>query len=179
MIRQRGTEDSYTGRGGQRAVQAELMMRGCNTAIPEVDEGEDVFAFHTGRPDVDRLQVKTANAEALKEPGRYAARLSLPLTQLFDTQETSLIYVFAVRLGNRWVDFLVIEREEVVRLNSECAMGHENKRAGELQLYLSFAAERVTCSGVDLQVYRSAWERLPVFQLPDAATGTGRPAPRA
>jgi hypothetical protein len=166
MIRQRGTEDSYTGRGGQLAVEAELLMRGCNAAVPEVDEGEDVFAFRTGKPEVVRIQVKTANAEPLKEEGRYAARVSVPLAQLNEAEDMGLFYAFAVRLGERWVDFVVIERKEVRHLRRARGLGHENVRAGELQLYLSFAPERVMCSGVDLQAFRNAWERLPVLQPP-------------
>ena len=33
----------YTGRAGQLAVMAELLLRGWNTAIPEVDVGDDIF----------------------------------------------------------------------------------------------------------------------------------------
>src|SRR4051812_12093686 len=37
--RQRGVEDSFTGRSAQRAVAAELLRLRCNAAIPEVDLG--------------------------------------------------------------------------------------------------------------------------------------------
>ena len=37
----RGTQ--YTGRAGHLAVMAELLIRGWNTAIPEVDVGDDIF----------------------------------------------------------------------------------------------------------------------------------------
>lgn len=35
--------DLYVGRAGQLAVMAELLLRGYNVAIPEVDVGDDVF----------------------------------------------------------------------------------------------------------------------------------------
>jgi hypothetical protein len=54
--RQRGTDDSFTGRAAQLAVMAELLRRRCNAAIPEVDLGTDVFAFKDDREEVVRLQ---------------------------------------------------------------------------------------------------------------------------
>ena len=56
--RQRGTEDSFTGRAAQLAVVAELLRLRCNAAIPEIDLGTDVFAFKEDREEVVRLQVK-------------------------------------------------------------------------------------------------------------------------
>lgn len=47
--KKRGTRNLFTGRAGQRAVIVELLARQCNAAIPEVDLGEDVFAFHGDR----------------------------------------------------------------------------------------------------------------------------------
>src|SRR4051794_37253751 len=114
MARERSMRDSYTGRGGQRAVLAELLVRGCNAAVPEVDEGEDLLAFLSRHPAVAFLQVKTANAEPLRGEGRYAARFSVPLEQLQQPRRATLFYVFAVRLGDRWADFVVIQRDDLL-----------------------------------------------------------------
>ena len=37
------TDVLYTGRAGQLVVMAELLLRGWNVAMPEVDVGDDVF----------------------------------------------------------------------------------------------------------------------------------------
>lgn len=37
---------NYTGKSGQLAVMAEFLIRGYNVAMPEVDEGDDVFVVH-------------------------------------------------------------------------------------------------------------------------------------
>src|SRR5947209_1891397 len=103
----------YTGRSGQLAVMAELLLRGCTVADPEVDVGEDVFTFRDGKPEVTRIQVKTANATPLQEGGHYAARTSVPLPQLRTLDRPELYYVFAIRLADRWVDFLLIGRAEL------------------------------------------------------------------
>src|SRR4051794_33366596 len=96
--RKRLTRDLYTGRSGQLAVVAELLNRQRNVAIPEVDVGEDLFAFRdrVNEP-VTRIQVKTANATRRKTAGRYSARFSVPFAQLDAPDEPALHYVFAVR----------------------------------------------------------------------------------
>jgi hypothetical protein len=178
MARQRSNVDTYTGRGGQLAVEAELLLRQVNVAIPEVDEGEDVFAFLSGEPDVTRIQVKTANAQPLKEEGRYAARLSVPLAQLRNRTRAKLYYVFAVRLEETWTDFLIISRLELDDLSANEGVGYVNHKAGELQLHLSFAATTLTCSDQDLQPYRYAWHRLPVLNNAESSTGPHQLPPK-
>ncbi len=161
MIREGSTRDLYTGRAGQLALLAELLVRRCNAAIPEVDVGEDVLAFVVDEPEVGRLQVKTATAEPLKTEGCYAARVSVPLGQLQFRSRVLLYYVFAVRLGERWSDFLIIPRAQLHRM-SAAETGYLNSRAGELQLYFSFSPDEVTCSGQSWQRYRNAWQTIPV-----------------
>lgn len=63
MSRQR----AYTGHSGQMAVMAELLHRQCNVAVPDVDYGTDVFAFHDDREDVARIQVKAARGYATRK----------------------------------------------------------------------------------------------------------------
>jgi hypothetical protein len=162
MGRHRTAQDSYTGCAGQMAVQGEFLLRRCNVAVPVIDEGEDVFAFRTGQATVVRIQVKTANAEPLKEEGRFAAQVSVPLEQLRTTSDPELHYVFAVRLGEHWVDFVVISRHELGRLARGHGIGYVNRQAGELQLYLSFGPHSLVCSEHDFQLYRNAWQRLPL-----------------
>jgi hypothetical protein len=165
MIREGSTRDTYTGKSGQMAVLAELLSRQCNVAVPEVGEGEDVLAFALDEPDVTRIQVKTANAERLKEEGRYAAKVSVPLEQLETRSRVELYYIFAIRVEDRWVDFILITRTLLHRLSSR-GVGYLNRRAGELQLYLSFGPDEVTCSGQNWQSSRNAWSILPTIVEP-------------
>ena len=105
------------------AVLAELLARGRNVAVPEVDVGEDVFAFQDGQHGLDRLQVKTANATPLQEKGRYAADVSVPPRQLLAPDDPPLVYVFPVRLEERWVDFLILGRAELSLLKDSVGIG--------------------------------------------------------
>ena len=163
MTREGTTRDSYTGRGGQLAVVTELLMRGVNAAIPEVDEGEDTLAFVGNDPEIDRVQVKTATAVLLKTEGCYSARVSVPLASLQRRDDVPLIYVFAVRLGDAWSDFVIIPRRELLS-QSRAEVGHLNRRASELQLYLSFSPTGLSCSERDWSGFRNAWATLPVLQ---------------
>jgi hypothetical protein len=171
VTREGTRRDDYTGRGGQMAVLAELLLRRINVAVPEIDEGEDVLAFVVREPEVTRVQVKTANAEALKEEGRYAARVSVPLEQLQARSKVLLFYIFAIRLGEQWSDFMILPRVDLHLQSRDLEVGYVNRAAGELQLYLSFSPQTVQCSGQDWQRYRNAWANLPAFRLRSTAEG--------
>jgi hypothetical protein len=160
MTREGTSRDSYTGRAGQMAVLAELLSRGINIAVPEVDEGEDVLAFRIDSPVIARIQVKTATAEPLKEEGRYAARFSIPLEQTRSRANVTLLFIFAVRFRDSWSDFILISQEDIDDRLRNASVGYINRKAGELQLYLSFSPQAVRCSGQDWQTFRNAWEHL-------------------
>lgn len=155
----RGRKDVYTGRSGQLAVLAELLQRECNAAIPEVDTGEDVFAFRDGSDVIARLQVKTANAKPLKTADGYTAQFSVPLAQLGRRDVPPLYYVFPVRFAGRWQDFLIVQRWQLSDLYEAGTLGIEN--AGALKLTLSFRTHDVRCGRVSLQAFRNAWDTLP------------------
>ena len=157
----RGTADTYTGRSGQRAVMAELLIRQCNVAIPEVDTGEDVFAFRDDRPEVARIQVKTAQTKGYKRKAGYPARFGIPIRQLRRPEPPELFYALAVRLGALWADFVVISRAQLRNLwEGPHPFGRENPASGNLELDLVFEPDHVWCSGIDLQAFRNAWETL-------------------
>ncbi len=178
MGRQRGTDDTFRGRGGQLAVMAEVLYRLCNAAIPEVDVGTDVFAFLDHRVDVARIQVKTARGARYENEEGYSARFDVPMRQLERTDGLPLYYALAVRLEGRWADFLVIGREQLDNLwNGPQRFGTENHRTGDLALTVQFRPGNVRCGEVDLTPYRNAWDQLPPLQpLPVLATQPGEEA---
>lgn len=163
MARQGGTHDAYTGRSGQMAVMAELLCRRCNAAVPEVDVGTDVFAFHDEREGVARIQVKTAQAKRYKKGQGYTAQFSIPAKQLERPDQPPLYYALAIRLEEKYVDFLVIDR---ARLNDYWSgsqrLGTMGQRANVV-LKIQFR-DRVVCGEVNLSDYRNAWNLLPPLQ---------------
>jgi hypothetical protein len=162
MARQRGTRDAWTGRSGQLAVMAELVFRQCNVAIPEVDVGTDVFAFHDEREEIARVQVKSGQARRYKKEQGYTVQFALPMRQLQQPDEPELHYALAVRLEGQWVDFLLISRKEFnAYRNSERRFATENLTTRELVLSMQFRPTQVLCGEVDLTGHRNAWDRLP------------------
>lgn len=148
----RGTQ--YTGRAGHLAVMAELLIRGWNTAIPEVDVGDDIFVVHDSARVMHRVQVKTAMAKPLKSG--YSTQFNISLSQLRASIILDLIYIFAVRLDDHWDAFVVIDKETLHREHSLHGIGSEYE--DRLTLRLRFAGARITCGGRDLSQYRNNWE---------------------
>jgi hypothetical protein len=177
MPRRRGTRDTYTGHGGQMAVMAELLLRGCNVAIPEVDVGTDVFAFRDDQEEVARIQVKTARGRRYKKGEGCSAQFDLPLKHLQAPDSPPLYYVLAVRLGERWADFLIIWRPLIERFwDQGRSFGTVSQGSGSLILTVQFRPDGVRCGQVDLTPFRNAWDQLPPLR-PSAATLSGDEEP--
>jgi hypothetical protein len=141
---------------------AELVFRQCNVAIPEVDVGTDVFAFHDEREQIARLQIKSGQAKRYKKGQGYAAQFAIPTLQLEHVGSPPLHYVLAIRLEGQWVDYLIISREEFnAYRDSERRFGTENRTTRELVLSIQFRPTQVLCGEVDLTNHRNAWDRLP------------------
>jgi hypothetical protein len=163
------TKDSYTGRSGQLAVMAELLMLKCNVAIPEVDEGRDVFAFMEGREEVAHIQVKTAQGKKYKKEEGYRAVFSIPKKELHDPRsQPPIFYALAARLGGDWADFIIISRERIAedywnRAN-EIPQGVEG--SPDFVFTVQFRPLQVLCVQIDWTGYRNAWQTLPPFQPP-------------
>ena len=150
----------YTGRAGHLAVMAELLLRGWNTAIPEVDVGDDIFVVHDRNGDLRRVQVKTAVAKLHKYG--YSAQFNLPLSQLQKQMIPDVTYVFAIRLQDYWDNFVVIDREALEHYRAD-GMGSENR--GRLVLRLRSEATSITCNGYPLSQYRNDWDTsFPVIE---------------
>ncbi len=100
--RQRGTEDSFTGRAAQLAVMAELLRHRCNAASPEVDLGTDVFAFKDDREEVVRIQVKSCTVPHIYADGSgYSAKFGLPMKQFRRLDDRPPLYYALAVLRDR------------------------------------------------------------------------------
>ena len=150
----------YTGRAGHLAVMAELLLRGWNTAIPEVDVGDDIFVVRDSDGNMHRVQVKTAVAKTLKSG--HSAHFNLSLSQLSTPIEPEIIYVFAVRLHSHWDAFVVIDRE--ILHNEHVLHGIGNEHKDRLTLRLRFTGTSVTCGQRNLSQYRNNWTRFPIIE---------------
>lgn len=166
--RDRGaTGDDYTGRSGQLAVMAELLMLKCNVAIPEIDRGKDVFAFKEGRREVAHIQVKTGRGKAYKKEEGYRARFSIPKKELGRlTSNAPIYYVLAARLEAEWADYLVMSRLEmaVFYWNFTADTPGEEESSPDFVFVVQFRPTQVICRNLDWTSYRNDWSKLPPLQ---------------
>ena len=165
----------FTGGSGQMAVIGELLHRKCNAAIPHVDIGMDVFAFHDDREDVARIQVKTAECSRFRENAGFNARFSVPITQLRRVDSPALFYALVVRMASGWGPFIIISRTELENLRSK-GCGHENRTSGNLELSIRFRINldladestlQANCGNFSMSDYINAWANLPPLREPE------------
>lgn len=148
---------NYTGKSGQLAVMSEFLIRGYNVAMPEVDEGDDIFVVHHHTGTLWRIQVKSANAR--NERGGLTARFNVTAAQLRNEREPDLMFVFAVRHAGRWADFIVIPRAELYALHTEFELG--KVLAGNVMFELVFTRGTVRCRGQSFRRFRNTWTAWP------------------
>jgi hypothetical protein len=154
-------QNLYVGSAGQMAVMAELLLRGWNVALPEIDVGEDLFVIEDETGRLTRIQVKTATARTQR--GGYSAQFNVALRQLSRPRNPDLIYIFAFRSEARWEPFVIIERSA---LREE----HELHRVGNVSgdnVVFRFVSSGafLTCSGRDFRAYQGDWSRWPVLPI--------------
>jgi hypothetical protein len=148
----------HVGKAGHLAVMAELLLRGYNVAMPEVDEGDDIFVVHNQRGQLWRVQVKTAVG---KPGGRgHRGKFAVALNQLSTAREPDLFYVLAIRRGTVW-DQVVLARP--VLLEEHRAYGAGWVSGGNVLFTVRFSDSAVLCSGRDWQAHRNNWAEWPML----------------
>jgi hypothetical protein len=156
----------FIGRSGQLALMAEFLIRELNVAIPEVDIGDDIVVVRDDRDEVTRVQVKTATAKELKQPGKFSAQFNLPLQQL-EEGPFALVYALIVRRGTRWEEFLIVRRLVLYQLWTKFQLGSEDGQ-GNLVLQITFSPDDARTKGLSFQPFRARFEPWPPTQeIPD------------
>lgn len=177
---------SHIGRAGQLAAMAEILARGWNVAVPEVDVGDDIFVAQDDGTRLTRVQVKTT-AGTVFEAGWKSHPITLPYAQFSrDEEEVPFTYVFAVRTGDRW-RFVVIERGQLREKWIEFA--RERREAGHLRknpasdpkaIGIQFtitATEATAWSGRSFKSYLDTWDDFELLMQPTQTVTTTSPDP--
>jgi hypothetical protein len=154
-------QNLYTGKSGQLAVMAEFVSRGYIVAVPEVDVGDDLYVIRAADGELSRVQVKTATAKDLPG-GTFTVTFKVPLRQLETPHRPDMNYVFAVRHGDRWGDFVIVGRKALYDLHAMHGIGAEVDTS--VLFSLSFSADDVKCREQSLQPYRNDWSRWPIIR---------------
>ncbi|NOG94222.1 MAG: hypothetical protein HND27_00440 [Bacteroidetes bacterium] len=152
-------QNLYLGQAGHLLVMSELLYRGWNVAIPQVDRGDDIFVVKDANGDLKRVQVKTA--EGKKRLKGYSAKYNLRMDQLQTPFTPDVHYVFVMRKDDGWNKFIVIDRSVLFNHRIIDKVGYE--KDGTLQLQISIHDNTSKCSKVDFSKYLNDWSKFPVI----------------
>lgn len=146
---------------------SELLCRGWNVAIPEVDKGDDLFVVQDDNGDFRRVQVKTATAKPFKKRQGFTVDYILRMDQLRAPTTPELHYIFVARLSDKWESFLIIERNELFdlyTLNQVGSLIKKKKGTDMLRLNFQFTSTNaspfgytVKCSNYDFSGFMKRW----------------------
>jgi hypothetical protein len=143
----------YFGKAGHLFVMAEFLLRGWNVAIPEVDEGDDIFVVKHEDGKLIRIQVKTSNAKVLNNG--FMATFSIGIQQLTDISKEDIVYVFLVRKDNNWISPLIITREDLLDIMLTSGL---NKNAKNQTIRFVFRDNEVLIKQINLTQYQNNFE---------------------
>lgn len=135
---------------------SELLSRGYNVSVPEVDVGDDIHAEHPGGRRRFRVQVKIRSGEDHPQQPVSVARYHIPTRQLLTPQTPELYFVFALWRGESW-DALIISRKS---LHAIWAARHRGRRRVPVTNFaVTFHPDRIHGMGCDFGRYRNNWDR--------------------
>lgn len=152
-----GIRSTYFGKAGQLFVMSEFLLRGWNVAIPEVDQGDDIFVVRHADGSFRRVQVKSANATGPAE--KFTARFSVARSLIYSPayEDTPIHIALLVRQGNRWSHLFLMNN---VQLSDFLGLALDEAPAS-LTLTVSVQAHRITCRDKDFARFLDNFEDFP------------------
>jgi hypothetical protein len=147
----------YLGKAGQFAVMSELLCRGWNVAVPEVDIGDDIFVVRDANGEFIRVQVKTSTTT--QRESSYSVQFNLPLSQLKREVTPELVYISAIRHEPQgWAGHIVITRSALYSIYQNAAI---QAQSDNITLYFSFkSSEKIMCWDYN---FASFWNNFEIF----------------
>jgi hypothetical protein len=135
---------AYRGMAGQLAVMAEFAVLGYNVAVPEIDEGDDIFVSEPDTTRIWRVQVKASKAKrpaAGTTPKSEGFQFLVKKDFITDPNNNPPVHVvFAMRSDmDAFWRFLVFERPALKALYTSGSLGKANKRGGVDYIQYSFS----------------------------------------
>lgn len=149
-------QQRYSGRGAENLVVAELLFRGFNAQILQVDEGIDVFATNSKKNELYLIQVKYTY---FKE-GTVSRSIALTVSSFEKNKKGNVFYVFVLERENKGRDFLIIPFHMLDHLIKN---GSTNSSATSKKINLNLTykgEENVSIGSTDMSRYLNAWDVL-------------------
>ena len=161
---------------------AELLARGWNVSVPEVDVGDDVFVARDDATELTRVQVKTATP--VPAGAGLVAAFKLPADQVRRAGNVPLVFVFAVPRASSW-DFFVVPQRDLLDLRERYVSAGRTGRgrpasshADTWMFEVLLVDDRASAWGADLARWRNDWTGFRLLRL-DRADATGRDPSRS
>jgi hypothetical protein len=153
--------NQYLGKAGQLIVMAELLARGWNVAIPEVDVGDDIFVVKDEAGLLMRVQVKTATATIRKKG--FSAQFQVNIDNLAEIRGEEIHYAFMVRMENSWAKPVIMSQTILFDYVENRKMG--SKYQQDVVLYFTYQNEKTACSNIDLSAHIEDFSSFPIIPL--------------
>ncbi|HWY10442.1 MAG TPA: hypothetical protein VN026_03900 [Bacteroidia bacterium] len=146
----------YLGQSGHLLVMSELLYRGWNVAIPQVDKGEDIFVVEDGKDGIKAIQVKTTIGKGDKD--KFSAGFNLRSDQFNAPDNPPLHYVFVVRHLDKWQKFFIIKRSDFVDKFVDNGIAYStSKKTFRLVFSYSKEGEVIKCRKIDFSYCLNNW----------------------
>lgn len=163
-------KSSHLGRAGQFATMAELLARGWNVSVPEVDVGDDVFVARDDATELTRVQVKTASPSPRDEG--FVVTFKLSADQVRRAGNVPLVFVFAVPIEARW-EFLVMPQRELLELRGRYLASQRPRGPGRAatphavtwMFELTLRPGQIEGWGESLSRWRNDWSGFRVLRI--------------
>lgn len=150
----------YLGKAGQFLVMSELLCRGWNVAIPEVDVGDDIFVVRDKNGDFIRVQVKTATGKQVSGTA-IKAQFSINLAQLRTISPPLLVYAFVVRIDHSWQKLTFMRQVDLLEKYQFAQIGSVS--GDNLVVSFTLSQNELKCGKEDFTHYLSNFQDFPII----------------
>jgi hypothetical protein len=154
-------QGNYFGKAGHLTVMSELLLRGWNVAIPEVDAGDDIFVVRDSDGNFLKVQVKSANSK-INKGGGHTSKFKLRINQLRNVIAVELVYAFVIRYKDKWSHLFLIGQKELSELYEEGKIG--TSKSNEFTLSIKVKGQSIRCINYSMRKFLYDWSKFPVIK---------------
>jgi len=146
----------YSGKAAENLVVAELLFRGFNAQILQVDEGIDVFATNIKKNELYLIQVK----HTYYEKSTKSRPISITVSSFEKNKKSNVYYIFVLEREINRRDFLILPFPIIDQLirNGSIITGGNSKKISFNVIHNSIDSAFI--GNTDLGRYLNAWDVL-------------------
>lgn len=146
----------YIGKAAENLVVAELLFRGFNAQILQVDEGIDVFATNTKKNELYLIQVKHTY---YVNPNR-SRPVSITASSFEKNKKSNVYYILVLERGINKRDFLILPFMKVDELIENRSINKNEDSTKMIITVTHEGDEHASVGKADVSRYLNAWDIL-------------------